>query len=57
MLAYMNDKASPLNAYPAFWAPFSIAGEGAARRSRADTLRANAGSACFSAFAGLMVSR
>jgi hypothetical protein len=22
MLAYMNDKGSPLNAYPAFWGPF-----------------------------------
>jgi hypothetical protein len=21
MLAYMNDKSGPLNAYPAFWAP------------------------------------
>jgi CHAT domain-containing protein len=31
MLAYMSDKSSPLNAYPAFWAPFSIIGEGAAR--------------------------
>jgi CHAT domain-containing protein len=31
MLAYMNDKSSPLNAYPAFWGPFSIIGEGAAR--------------------------
>jgi CHAT domain-containing protein/Tfp pilus assembly protein PilF len=31
MLAYMNDRSSPLNAYPAFWAPFSIIGEGAAR--------------------------
>jgi tetratricopeptide (TPR) repeat protein len=31
MLAYMNDKSSPLNAYPAFWAPFSVIGEGAAR--------------------------
>jgi hypothetical protein len=31
MLAYMNDKSSPLNAYPAFWRPFSIIGEGAAR--------------------------
>ena len=31
MLAYMNDKASPLNAYPAFWAPFSLVGEGASR--------------------------
>jgi hypothetical protein len=26
----MNDKSSPLNAYPAFWEPFSIIGEGAA---------------------------
>jgi CHAT domain-containing protein len=31
MLAYMNDGSSPLNGYPAFWAPFSIIGEGAAR--------------------------
>ena len=31
MLAYMNDRSGPLNAYPAFWAPFSIIGEGAAR--------------------------
>jgi CHAT domain-containing protein len=31
MLTYMNDKSNPLNAYPAFWAPFSIIGEGAAR--------------------------
>jgi tetratricopeptide (TPR) repeat protein/CHAT domain-containing protein len=31
MLTYMNDRGSPLNAYPAFWAPFSIIGEGAAR--------------------------
>jgi CHAT domain-containing protein/tetratricopeptide (TPR) repeat protein len=31
MLAYMNDKSHPLNAYPAFWGPFSVAGEGAAR--------------------------
>jgi len=31
MLAYMNDRASPLNAYPAFWGPFSIIGEGAPR--------------------------
>jgi CHAT domain-containing protein/tetratricopeptide (TPR) repeat protein len=31
MLTYMNDKSSPLNPYPAFWGPFSIVGEGAAR--------------------------
>jgi CHAT domain-containing protein len=31
MLAYMNDRGSPVNAYPAFWGPFSIIGEGAAR--------------------------
>jgi hypothetical protein len=26
MLVYMNDRSSPLNAYPAFWGPFSIKG-------------------------------
>jgi CHAT domain-containing protein len=31
MLAYMNDKSGLLNAYPAFWGPFSITGEGAKR--------------------------
>jgi CHAT domain-containing protein/tetratricopeptide (TPR) repeat protein len=31
MLADMNDKSSPGKAYPAFWGPFSIIGEGAAR--------------------------
>jgi CHAT domain-containing protein/tetratricopeptide (TPR) repeat protein len=31
MLAYMNDTADPLNAYPALWAPFVVVGEGAAR--------------------------
>jgi hypothetical protein len=31
MVAYINDRGGPLNAYPAFWAPFSIIGEGAAR--------------------------
>jgi CHAT domain-containing protein len=31
MLAYMNDAAAPLNAYPAFWGPFFVVGEGAAR--------------------------
>jgi CHAT domain-containing protein len=31
MLAYMNDRSSPWNAYPAFWGPFSVIGEGAAK--------------------------
>src|SRR5208337_5398891 len=31
MLAYMNDTANPLNAYPALWAPFVVVGEGAGR--------------------------
>jgi CHAT domain-containing protein/tetratricopeptide (TPR) repeat protein len=31
MLAYLNDTANPRNAYPAFWAPFEVVGEGAAR--------------------------
>jgi CHAT domain-containing protein/Tfp pilus assembly protein PilF len=31
MIAYMNDSADPLNAYPALWAPFVVVGEGAAR--------------------------
>jgi CHAT domain-containing protein len=31
MLNYLNDRSSLLNAYPAFWGPFSIIGEGAAR--------------------------
>ena len=35
MLAYLNDTSSPRNAYPAFWAPFALIGEGAA----ADSLR------------------
>jgi tetratricopeptide (TPR) repeat protein/CHAT domain-containing protein len=29
MLAYLNDASSPTNAYPAYWGPFSIVGEGA----------------------------
>ena len=28
MLAYLNDASSPRNAYPAFWAPFALIGEG-----------------------------
>ena len=31
MLAYMNDTSNPRNAYPAFWAPFVVVGEGTAR--------------------------
>jgi tetratricopeptide (TPR) repeat protein/CHAT domain-containing protein len=31
MLAYMSDASNPRNAYPAFWAPFVVVGEGAAR--------------------------
>jgi hypothetical protein len=31
MVNYMNDKGDPLNAYPAFWGPFSVVGEGAAK--------------------------
>ncbi|MEI6130375.1 MAG: CHAT domain-containing protein, partial [Planctomycetota bacterium] len=31
MLAYMNDASNPRNAYPAFWGPFSVIGEGAVR--------------------------
>ena len=30
MLAYLNDASSPSNAYPAFWGPFALIGEGAA---------------------------
>lgn len=32
MLAYLNDTSNPKNAYPAYWAPFSVIGEGAARQ-------------------------
>jgi CHAT domain-containing protein/Tfp pilus assembly protein PilF len=31
MLAYMSDRSNPRNAYPAYWAPFVVVGEGAAR--------------------------
>jgi CHAT domain-containing protein len=31
MLAYLADATSPKNAYPAFWAPFALIGEGATR--------------------------
>ena len=31
MLAYLNDASSPRNAYPAYWGPFALIGEGAAR--------------------------
>jgi CHAT domain-containing protein len=31
MLAYLSDRSEPRSAYPAFWGPFSIVGEGTAR--------------------------
>ena len=31
MLAYLNDRSDPQNAYPAYWGPFSVISEGAAR--------------------------
>jgi CHAT domain-containing protein len=31
MLDYMNDAAFPMNAYPAYWAPLVVVGEGGAR--------------------------
>jgi len=31
MLAYLDDAASPRNAYPAFWGPFALIGEGVRR--------------------------
>jgi len=31
MLDYLGDQSSPQNAYPAFWGPFALIGEGAAR--------------------------
>jgi hypothetical protein len=29
MLAYMNDNGVAVNAYPGYWGPFSVVGEGA----------------------------
>jgi CHAT domain-containing protein/Tfp pilus assembly protein PilF len=31
MLTHLNDPSAPKNAYPAFWGPFALIGEGAAR--------------------------
>lgn len=31
MLDYMSDPSDPKNAYPTYWAPFVVAGEGAGR--------------------------
>jgi CHAT domain-containing protein len=31
MLGYLNDTSSPQNAYPAFWGPFALIGEGKAQ--------------------------
>jgi CHAT domain-containing protein len=28
VLAYMSDPTDPLNAYPAYWGPFAVVGEG-----------------------------
>ncbi len=34
MLAYLNDKSSPENAYPALWGPFAVIGEGGGAATR-----------------------
>jgi hypothetical protein len=31
MLGYLSDTSSAKNAYPAFWGPFALIGEGAGR--------------------------
>jgi hypothetical protein len=31
MLAYLSDKSEERNAYPAYWGPFSVIGEGAVK--------------------------
>jgi len=31
MLAYLNDASDPSNAYPAFWGPFELVGDGSGR--------------------------